>query len=369
MSPLANLPTGAAAIFWGVLTFSILVVLHEGGHFLAARAFGVKVHEFMLGLPGPALRWRSKRSGVVYGVTAIPLGGYVRIAGMEPGSEDELLGRALGLLVDRGRIDSADLASELAIPTDRASALLATLEDYRAAETVEGWPESRPVVQREAGEDDAALLARVRSSVYRGQASWKRIAILAMGVLVNLATAVLVFTVVLSAFGLPVPSDKPVVGSVQSGSAAAVAGLRPGDVVLTIEGARISALGAAAGEDRRIPAGPDRPCRHLPERRAGQRERDARRSHRHPHCRVPRRRPGRGARATPGARRGEDELWLHRPHVRGDRATSSTPPSSPHRSATLAASSGSPTRWPARPKPGRSSTRGWWRCCRCLSAS
>jgi len=240
MDPLANLPTGAAAVFWGVLTFSILVVLHEGGHFVAARAFGVKVHEFMLGLPGPALRWRSKRTGVVYGVTAIPLGGYVRIAGMEPGTEDELLARALGLLVDRGRMDSTDLASELGIPRDRASALVATLEDYGAAEAVEGWPESRPLVEREAGEDDAALLARVRSSVYRGQAPWKRITILAMGVLVNLATAVLVFTVVLSAFGLPVPSDKPVVGSVQVGSAAAAAGLKPGDAVVTIDGAAIT---------------------------------------------------------------------------------------------------------------------------------
>ena len=47
-------------VFWGVLTFSILVVLHEGGHFLAARAFGVKVHEFMLGLPGPALRFHDE---------------------------------------------------------------------------------------------------------------------------------------------------------------------------------------------------------------------------------------------------------------------------------------------------------------------
>ena len=36
-------------IFWGVLTFSILIVLHEGGHFAAARAFGVRVHEFMVG--------------------------------------------------------------------------------------------------------------------------------------------------------------------------------------------------------------------------------------------------------------------------------------------------------------------------------
>src|SRR5450759_4690733 len=90
MSLLANMPTGIAAVFWGVVTFSVLVLLHEGGHFLAARAFGVKVHVFMLRLPGPALRRRSKRICISYGVTAIPLGVYVRIAVMEPGREDAL---------------------------------------------------------------------------------------------------------------------------------------------------------------------------------------------------------------------------------------------------------------------------------------
>ena len=60
MNAVAN---GANVVFWGVITFSILVVLHEGGHFLAARACGVKVHEFMVGLPGPALRFRTKKSG------------------------------------------------------------------------------------------------------------------------------------------------------------------------------------------------------------------------------------------------------------------------------------------------------------------
>ena len=69
------MPEALTTIFWGVITFSILVVIHEGGHFLAARAFGVKVHEFMVGLPGPAIRFRSKRSGTSFGITAIPLGG------------------------------------------------------------------------------------------------------------------------------------------------------------------------------------------------------------------------------------------------------------------------------------------------------
>ena len=38
-------------ILWGVVFLSLLVFIHEGGHYLAARAFGVRVTEFYLGLP------------------------------------------------------------------------------------------------------------------------------------------------------------------------------------------------------------------------------------------------------------------------------------------------------------------------------
>ena len=40
-----------SSVFWGLLMLSVLVFLHEGGHFLAARACGVRVTEFFLGLP------------------------------------------------------------------------------------------------------------------------------------------------------------------------------------------------------------------------------------------------------------------------------------------------------------------------------
>ncbi len=99
---------GLSALFWGIITFSLLVLIHEGGHFAAARMFGVKVHEFMIGLPGPALRLHGKKT--VYGITAIPLGGYVRIAGMEPGPENPLLGPALAAATRRGTIDADQLA-------------------------------------------------------------------------------------------------------------------------------------------------------------------------------------------------------------------------------------------------------------------
>jgi len=237
MSLLANMPTGIAAIFWGVVTFSILVLLHEGGHFFAARAFGVKVHEFMIGLPGPALRYKSKKSGISYGVTAIPLGGYCRIAGMEPGREDALLGPAVGLLADRGRLAASDLADLLAdrgADKDRASSLLATLEDWGAAEPMEDWPEYRSLVQRNTGESDDDLLARCRSTVYRGQPAWKRVTILAAGVIVNLLTAILIFTVTLSVWGLPTATLT--IDTVQPASAAAKAGLKSGDTIAALAG-------------------------------------------------------------------------------------------------------------------------------------
>ena len=53
-----------SALFWGVLLLSVLVFVHEGGHYLAARAFGVRVTEFFLGLPCRArFSFKSKKVG------------------------------------------------------------------------------------------------------------------------------------------------------------------------------------------------------------------------------------------------------------------------------------------------------------------
>ncbi len=245
MDLFADMPTGVMAIFWGVITFSLLVVVHEGGHFLAARIFGVKVHEFMIGLPGPAVRFQSRRTGIRYGVTVIPLGGYVRIAGMEPGSEDDLLGPALGLLVDSPSLDAGSLASGLGIARDRASSLLTTLEDYGAAASANegGVPVYRPLVAREGAETDTDMLSRIRGQVYRGQKTWKRITILAMGVIFNLVVAILILTVTLSIWGIPTASRT--VDLVQKGSPAARAGMKVGDTFVAVNGKPIATWDAA----------------------------------------------------------------------------------------------------------------------------
>jgi regulator of sigma E protease len=64
--------------------FAALVILHEFGHFVAAKAVGMRVERFALFFPPLIWRWRPKGSETEYAVGAIPLGGYVKITGMSP---------------------------------------------------------------------------------------------------------------------------------------------------------------------------------------------------------------------------------------------------------------------------------------------
>ena len=68
-----------------ILGLAVLIFVHESGHFLAARAVGMRPRKFYLGFP-PALV-KTTRGGVEYGIGAIPLGGYVKISGMNPAEE------------------------------------------------------------------------------------------------------------------------------------------------------------------------------------------------------------------------------------------------------------------------------------------
>ncbi|KAF1084562.1 Regulator of sigma-W protease RasP [Sporotomaculum syntrophicum] len=75
------------ATFWAsIFVFAILIFFHELGHFAVAKAVGIKVHEFSLGF-GPKL-FGQNRANTDYNVRLIPLGGYVRMAGMDPEEEE-----------------------------------------------------------------------------------------------------------------------------------------------------------------------------------------------------------------------------------------------------------------------------------------
>jgi len=65
--------------------FAVLIILHEFGHFVAAKAVGMRVEKFYLFFP-PAIA-KTKRGETEYGIGAIPLGGFVKITGMNPDEE------------------------------------------------------------------------------------------------------------------------------------------------------------------------------------------------------------------------------------------------------------------------------------------
>ncbi len=78
-------------IIIGIIAFvfmlSVIVIIHEWGHFMVARHFGVYCHEFSIGM-GPALYQRQGKE-TMFSIRAIPFGGYVMMAGEEDGSQDE----------------------------------------------------------------------------------------------------------------------------------------------------------------------------------------------------------------------------------------------------------------------------------------
>lgn len=70
-----------------VLVFGVIILVHELGHFLAARRFGIRVMEFSIGF-GPAL-WTKIKNGTRYSLRLIPIGGYNLMDGYETDEEEE----------------------------------------------------------------------------------------------------------------------------------------------------------------------------------------------------------------------------------------------------------------------------------------
>ncbi len=265
-----------AAVFWGTLVLSLLVFVHEGGHFIAARAFGMRVTEFFLGLPfRHRISVKSRRLGTEFGITPLLLGGYNRICGME-GDADELLARALAIVQREGRVLATSLAAELAIDEDRAYALLGALVDmgsirphYDPARGERPWQADFPAAfetlrrdgslrseydpghdfdgagTTEAGDprpvgDADAFFARETACTYRGKGLLARFVTLLAGPLVNILLAFALVVGSLMVVGVQVNVNSNTLGGVAGGSPAEAAGLRGGDTILQVGGRDIS---------------------------------------------------------------------------------------------------------------------------------
>ena len=75
-------------ILLAVLAFGVMILLHELGHYLTARAFGVTIKEFSIGMGPRLVSYTSKKTGIVYKICALPIGGYVSMVGEDEESDD-----------------------------------------------------------------------------------------------------------------------------------------------------------------------------------------------------------------------------------------------------------------------------------------
>jgi len=184
-----------------VVGFALLVILHEAGHFVVAKATGMRVERFFLFFPPKLVSFR--RGETEYGIGMIPLGGFVKITGMNP---EELEAAERGEKVDKRTL----------------------LEQIEGADSGTTTPQSI----EGPGPVDQDVIDRA----YYNQPVWKRIAVIAAGPAVNIILAFVLLTVVYAEVREPVGFNVPTEAkAIEPGTPAANV-LRPGDRFIAIDG-------------------------------------------------------------------------------------------------------------------------------------
>jgi regulator of sigma E protease len=217
------------SILIAILGLAFLVLIHEAGHFFTARAVGMRPRRFYLGFP-PALV-KTTRNGIEYGIGTVPLGGYVKIPGMHrpaPSDLDTYFAPAVindpSLVAPVERVKRVVARGDFARAREELSALEGALADAQLS----------PAAARAAERGTSELADALGSDAYWRQPTWKRVAVIAAGPLTNLGFAVVLLAVVYM-IGIPFDASRRV-DKVSPKSPAASAGLRPGDVIVAVNG-------------------------------------------------------------------------------------------------------------------------------------
>lgn len=162
-----------------ILILSVLVLVHELGHFLVAKFFKIKVEEFGFGFPP---RVFGKKIGeTIYSINLLPIGGFVKLYG-----EDDAGGGSLKIRNPKSEI---------------------------------------------LNEEDRAFYARPL---------WQRITVVVAGVVMNFLLAVVLISTLFATQGVAVPTENVLVNEVQSGSPAQTAGILKEDEIISVNGKEIN---------------------------------------------------------------------------------------------------------------------------------
>lgn len=172
-----------------LIILTVLVLIHELGHFFVAKKFNIKVEEFGVGLPPRA--WGKKIGETIYSINWLPIGGFVKLYG-----EDEAGGGKL-------KVKSSKL---------------------------------------KVGNRNRAFFARPW---------WQRFLVGFAGVFMNFVLAVAIFSFLFAAVGSGVPKDEVLISQVVAGSPAEEAGLKEGDIIERIGNTKITSTNQLVSETRK----------------------------------------------------------------------------------------------------------------------
>jgi regulator of sigma E protease len=207
------------SVFIGIVGLGLLVFIHEGGHFVTARAVGMSPRKFYIGFP-PAIV-KKMRNGIEYGIGAIPLGGYVKIPGMHrPAPSD----------VDLRLRHALTAAPELTGPLENLKRALAREEDAARAALADLENAMRASGQSTAPLDD--VRDALSPDAYWRAPAWKRVLVIFAGPGTNALFAIVIFAVLFMIGGGKATTT---VGEVLSGTPASHIGLEAGDKILAID--------------------------------------------------------------------------------------------------------------------------------------
>nr|WP_201469493.1 site-2 protease family protein [Microbacterium hydrocarbonoxydans] len=201
-----------AGILFMLIGLGISIGLHEVGHLLPAKLFGVRVGQYMIGF-GPRL-WSRRIGETEYGFKMLPLGGFISMSGMYPASKTS--GPASGVF--------------------------------------------RSLVQDARTANDETIAEGAEDRVFYRLPVWKRVIVMLGGPFMNLILAVVIFTVLVSGIGvqqgtttiasvnqcvLPASSTATECSADDPLTPAAEAGIQPGDVLVSIDGRPVSTFAEA----------------------------------------------------------------------------------------------------------------------------